>query len=186
MSAKNIFIVSISILFFVRGVAFPVFAQESAPSASTPPAKIVNYQLPYPGMLPDNPLYFLKVIRDTLLAFFISKPLDKANFYLLQSDKNVEASYLLITQQQGEVSLAVSTFSQAQDDFHYAITQTKDAKRQGYNIKGISEKLAAAQQKHVQILHALAKQNDKKDAQEIQNELAREEIFAKEVKILER
>ena len=55
----------------------------------------VDYQLPYPGMLPDNPLYFLKVFRDNLTSFFINKPLDKAHFDLLQSDKDVEASYLL-------------------------------------------------------------------------------------------
>jgi hypothetical protein len=30
----------------------------------------VAYQLPYPGILPDHPLYFLKALRDRLHLFF--------------------------------------------------------------------------------------------------------------------
>src|SRR5258708_38682343 len=78
------------------------------PISSTP----IDYQLPYPGLLPDSPLYFLKMLRDNLTSFFLSKPLDKANFELLQSYKNIEASYLLVTQEAGKSGVAWQTFSQ--------------------------------------------------------------------------
>ncbi len=116
----------------------------------------VDYQLPYPGMLPDNPLFFLKVFRDTLTSFVLSKPIDKVNFDLLQSDKNIQASYLLITQQQGKTLLAFQTFSQAQDYFGQAILQVQNAKKQGYSTKDLANKLSDANQKHEQILQVIA------------------------------
>jgi hypothetical protein len=46
-----------------------------------------NYVLPYPGILLDHPLYFLKNWRDQMLERVISDPVKKTEFYLLQSDK---------------------------------------------------------------------------------------------------
>src|ERR1700683_4754974 len=102
MNFKQITLSVITLFFAVYIQLTTAYAQEASTSAIAPSPSSVDYQLPYPGMLPDNPLYFLKVFRDTLTSFFINKPLDKANFDLLQSDKNVEASYLLVTQEQGK------------------------------------------------------------------------------------
>ena len=157
----------------------------SSSSAKMPSTSEVNsYQLPYPGMLPDNPLYFLKVFRDDLTALFLGKPLDKAEFDLLQSDKNVEASYLLVTQQQGKAALAWTTFSTAQDYFDQAISQTESAQKQGYSVKDISKRLATANQKHVQTLQAVAQQTNQKNSQAFQTELNRTDTFTKAIKTL--
>ena len=40
----------------------------------TPQEKIA-YNLPYPGLLPDNPLYLAKVVRDRIADFLILKRL---------------------------------------------------------------------------------------------------------------
>jgi len=161
------------------------YAQVASSTASEQPAPTsISYQLPYPGMLPDNPLYFLKALRDKLTVFFLSKPLDKASFSLLQSDKDVEASYLLVTQEAGKTTLAVTTFSQGQDNFEDAINQTAAAKKQGYSITEISKKLLAANQKHIQILHALGQQIGKNDAQTFQTENERASTFTKQIKAL--
>lgn len=145
----------------------------------------VDYQLPYPGMLPDNPLYFLKVFRDNLTAFFLSKPIDKANFELMQSDKNVQASYLLVTQQQGKTLLAFQTFSQAQDDFDQAILQAQSAKKQGYSTKDLVNNLSNANQKHEQILEAIAQTTHQESSETVQKEQERAKTIAKEIKSLQ-
>ena len=183
----------LSVLFLGIAIYIPLvtaYAQETTSSASnsglvqvTTPTPI-DYQLPYPGMLPDNPLYFLKALRDAITAFFLSKPADKANFDLLQSDKNIQASYLLLTQQQGQTTLALQTFSQAQDDFAQALTQTESAKKQGYSTKDLVAKFTDANQKHEQILEAIAQSTHQNDSQTIKNERGRIQTFTKEIKSL--
>jgi len=44
---------------------------------STPSAQIINvqYDLPYTGILPDNPLYFLKALRDNIYGMLITDPI---------------------------------------------------------------------------------------------------------------
>ena len=59
-----------------------------APTPTKAPAR-VEYALPYPGMLPDNPLYVLKNLRDKIIELLISNPVNKAEFYLLQADKKL-------------------------------------------------------------------------------------------------
>src|SRR5260221_7243175 len=86
------------LLFFVVFPPKVAFAQElmvSPTATSSPTPTVVQYDLPYPGILPDNPLYTLKVIRDEVVSFFISDPLKKASFDILQADKRIGASLYL-------------------------------------------------------------------------------------------
>jgi hypothetical protein len=190
MTIKQLTLSAITFFIAIYITLVTAYAQQSTTSSadaglvpSTQPTP-VDYQLPYPGMLPDNPLYFLKVFRDNLTAFFLSKPIDKANFDLTQSDKSVQASYLLVTQQQGKTLLAFQTFSQAQDDFEQALTQAESAKKQGYSTKELADKLGSANQKHEQILQAIAQETNEKNSQTVQKEQERAEAFVKEIKSL--
>lgn len=83
----------------------PAFAQEETMTAdqSTPSAQI-KYDLPFPGMLPDNFLYKLKLIRDKVSLMLISDPKDKSLFYLNQADKGILASAILIDKHQIDLS----------------------------------------------------------------------------------
>jgi len=110
----------------------------------------INYELPYPGLLPDSPLYFLRVIRDKAVSFLISDPLKKAEFDLLQSDKRLNAGIYLFNK--GKTSLAFSTVSKAQNYFEEALDKTAEAKKQGRNVNDIEEKLRSALEKHKQEL----------------------------------
>ena len=80
------------------------FAQNISTSSAIPK---VEYELPYPGLLPDNPLYYLKAIRDNILKFLIRDPMKKAEFDLLQSDKRLGASYALL--KKGNYDLCITT-----------------------------------------------------------------------------
>src|SRR5260370_21185893 len=90
---------------------FPSLALAQTPSTSdamatsTPAANMVEYNLPYPGLLPDNFLYPLKTFRDKIISFFISDPLKKASFDVLQSDKRIAAAQALEKEEKGKDSL---------------------------------------------------------------------------------
>lgn len=181
MRYKQLIVKGIILFFAIQLTLATAYAQVVSSASSQ---TRIDYQLPYPGMLPDNPLIFLKVFRDNLTAFFLSKPLDKAQFDLLQSDKNVEASYLLVTQEVGKTDLALKTFSQAQDDFSQAIDQSTSAKKQGYNTTELSKKLSLSNQKHLQILQSIGQQTGQKNSQTYQTELDREKTFTKQINAL--
>ena len=65
------------VISFLLLVSMPVsFAQKTSiiplevASKVSPTPVPVAYQLPFPGLLPDNPLYFLKTMRDRLVVFW--------------------------------------------------------------------------------------------------------------------
>jgi hypothetical protein len=183
MKYQQIILIAVAFFFAIQLTLATAYAQVAS-SSSSQMSPTVDYQLPYPGLLPDNPLYFLKMFRDNLTSFFLSKPLDKAQFDLMQSDKNVEASYLLVTQQAGKTDLAFKTFSQGQDEFAQAIEQTIAAKKQGYSITEMNKKLDLSNQKHEQILHLIDQQTGQNSSQTFQIEHSRIETFTKEIKAL--
>lgn len=59
----------------------------------------VEYALPYPGILPDHPLYPLKKFRDRLLDFLIKDPVKRIEFNLLMSDKRYHMGIYLSDEQ---------------------------------------------------------------------------------------
>ena len=68
----------------------PALAKTPTPTSMPAPSEHkVEYLLPYPGILPDHPLYFLKTLRDRILEALIVDPLRKSEFYLLQADKRL-------------------------------------------------------------------------------------------------
>lgn len=86
---------------------FPLaFAQESTPLTPNASSLPVDYVLPYPGILPDHPLYFLKVIRDRILTFLITNPVRKVEFHILMADKQLNMGIFL--REKGKTELAVS------------------------------------------------------------------------------
>ena len=118
----------------------PSFAQESVIETDTPigtdikatPSAItisrVNYELPYPGMLPDHPLYFLKVIRDGIVKRLINDEMTMAKFSLKNAEKRVYAGKMLV--EKGEEKLGVVTISKSNNYLEDALTAIENVKRQ--------------------------------------------------------
>src|SRR5437870_1329121 len=109
-----------------------VFAQEEmslseagAANDSTMSAKKIEYELPYPGVLPGNPLYYIKAFRDRLLSFLISDSLKKAEYNLLNADKRLLMGVMLVDRHQD--ALAVTTISKGNNYFAQAISSVTDA-----------------------------------------------------------
>ena len=147
---------------------------EEATSSSPQP---VNYELPYPGLLPDSPLYFLRIIRDKIVGFLISDSLKKSEFNLLQADKRLNAGIYLFNK--GKTSLAFSTISKAENYFSQALDKIGEAKKQGRNISEVKGKLKDALKKHEQELEFLTKKASADYKASFEKELERVTGFEK-------
>ena len=127
-----------------------IFAQEAeVPEAS--PATKIEYLLPYPGILPDHPLYFLKVLRDRIKDALIKDPIERIEFSLLMADKRLNMGIFLIDK--GKPSLAESTVSKGEKYFLKVIEERNKAKDQGREInQELSNKIKEASLKHKEII----------------------------------
>ncbi|MCL4363764.1 DUF5667 domain-containing protein [Patescibacteria group bacterium] len=132
-----------------------VVMESSGASVSTPQEKVV-YDLPYPGILPDNPLYFLKIIRDRITEFLTRDNLKKAQLYLLYSDKRVAMAMALA--KKGKNQEALSTFSKAEKYFVKIPELLKENKSQGGQTpSSFVETLKLANAKHAELITELMK-----------------------------
>lgn len=146
-------------VFFFSGVA--VSAQEALEidTVSPTPVPEIVYTLPYPGILPDNPLYVLKATRDRIVSFFIADPIKKAEFDLLQADKRVQAGLFLLHKEDPDIPLAISTISKGQNYLHEALAgiakaqlEEREAKKTSLSFGDLPDKLYNAARKHNQLL----------------------------------
>ncbi|GIW64431.1 MAG: hypothetical protein KatS3mg092_0364 [Patescibacteria group bacterium] len=109
--------------------AMTYFVMESSGTQINTSQQKVIYDLPYPGILPDHPLYFLKIIRDRINEFIIRDLLKKAQLYLNFSDKR--AAMALLLAKKGKNQAAITTFSKGEKYFEKIIDLIKEAKKQG-------------------------------------------------------
>ncbi|HZJ18329.1 MAG TPA: DUF5667 domain-containing protein [Patescibacteria group bacterium] len=159
------------------------FAQEE--KMATAPAKVESYELPYPGLLPDHPLYFLKMFRDRIIGFFISDPVKKAEFDILQADKRLNGSvYLLYKNTSKADELAISTISKGQNYFDDALGKIKLAKKQGINISDITTKLKSSLKGHKLTLKNLESKVSKKTKDQLSSSQERLEKLEKEATLV--
>lgn len=131
-----------------------VFAQ--TPTAT--PSKI-QYDLAYPGMLPDNPFYKLKVLRDKIEENLISGPKQKIEFYLLQTDKGILATAILIDKH--NIPLAKETALKAENNYSLLTGQLNNL--DGASSTSLLNKLETASLKHQEILLSIINRVPQKD-----------------------
>lgn len=115
----------------------------------------IDYQLPYPGILPDHPLYALKLLRDRLLNFLIRDPVKRVEFNLLMSDKRLNMGNYL-TEKNNPV-LSEEIVADAEKFFEKAIFEMEKAKGQGREIRPeLLEKLNLSAAKHLEVVSRLS------------------------------
>jgi len=110
----------------------------------------VDYYLPYPGILPDHPLYWLKMIRDRSLLAFTKKPVDRFERLLLYADKRVGAAEALI--EGGKTELGVTTATKAEKYLDQSVNQFEELAKSGRATPEINSKITKALLKHEEIL----------------------------------
>lgn len=134
------------------------FAQEVSPTP-TPTPILVKYDLPHPGMLPDHPLYKLKVLRDKVTLFLMRNPNRKAEYHLLLADKRIQMAKLLVDK--GEVELAKETALKGENEITLLVFLLKDERKKP--TKELFDRIEKASMKHQEVLSRLAGDVEKKD-----------------------
>ncbi|OIO15195.1 hypothetical protein COV53_06575 [Candidatus Gottesmanbacteria bacterium CG11_big_fil_rev_8_21_14_0_20_37_11] len=94
---KHVLTFILLILFSLILFQEAVNAQEAQKpdNMSSIPVPTIVYVLPYPGILPNHPLFFLKELRDKILIIITRKTNEKSNLYLLLSDKSLVMGQML-------------------------------------------------------------------------------------------
>lgn len=138
-----------------------------------------DYPLPYPGILPDNPLHFLKAFRDRIILMLISDPIKEAEFNLLTSDKRIYAAQLLSDKGKGE--LAVTTLSKSNNYFHNAVSSTTEAKKMGKRVDIVLHNMKKSIDKHQEVLSMMGENLEKAFTNQLQIEEKRMSDFEKSV-----
>lgn len=166
MNIKTLLIIILCSL-IINSQANISYAQEVSSSAVPTP---IEYQLPYPGILPGHPFYFLKNMRDGILSFFISNPFKRAEFDLLQADKNFQAAVYLYEQNK-ESEVVFETLQKSEDYFADAIVRIQEAKKQGTYVSDFTDKITIANLKHQEMVLGLAKSAKGDDKKRLEVEL---------------
>lgn len=146
--------------------------------ASPSPAMTItptpDYLLPYPGILPDSPLYGFKTLRDKIVSTMIGDPLKKAEFDLLQADKRIGAALLLLKTGNKEKQLvALSTISKGQNYYEEAIEKLAEARKQGTGVTSIDTNMKRAGAAHIYLMQQAKKSLHKQLQPEIDQLIAR-------------
>lgn len=113
----------------------------------------IEYSLPYPGILPSNPFWFLKAGRDRFVLFLTPDPLNRANRLLLLADQRLSMSRSLAIRE--NLELAVPTAERAETYLEDALVWGKEAQVRGYNMDGFFETLAKSSLAHREILEKM-------------------------------
>ncbi len=139
---------------------------------SSQSARPVEYALAYPGLLPGDPLYFLKAVRDNIISFLITNPVKKAEFSLLRADKYVEGSRLLFDKK--EVDRSVQTFSMALSYYEKALEEAKSERGEKEEMQIIKNNLYQANAKYIEVLGVMKtkfSEKENKKFEEIERKL---------------
>lgn len=142
-------LIAMVILFFI---VMNIFTQLSRYSVYA----TADYNLPYPGILPNHKLYPLKAVRDRLLEFFTREPGKKAELYLLYADKRIHMAKILSDQKKW--ALAETTAGKAEKYLLQVRDRVEEAKAMGASSNvGFLHKIARAAKKHQQLLKSFIK-----------------------------
>lgn len=113
----------------------------------------VNYALPYPGILPDSPLWSLKALRDRVFLWLTFDPKAKAERRLLYGDKRLGAAKALI--EGGKVELGISTAVKGEKYLSEAVGEYLKTKENFKNFNEVADKLNRAVAKHKEVIMSL-------------------------------
>ncbi|PIV10964.1 hypothetical protein COS50_02660 [Candidatus Roizmanbacteria bacterium CG03_land_8_20_14_0_80_35_26] len=143
-------------LFLVIFPTMTYFVMESSGAPVNTPQEKVVYNLPYPGILSDHPLYFLKIVRDRISEFLTRDNVKKTQLYLLYSDKRVAMAMSLA--KKGKSQPAIDAFSKGEKYFLKIPELLKEIKKQGgQSPSGFVETLKLSNAKHSELIGELMK-----------------------------
>ena len=152
-SMRTLFILIMTLVLTVISVqpilAVNIITPEPEPTSTAS----AEYILPYPGMLPDNPLYKLKIARDRLMLLFIRNPASRAEKYISLADRQLFEA--LKVAEKEKISLAVHTAFKAEHQMTLAVSELQRIVTPE-QFDDIKDKALLASQKHRELLAGIA------------------------------
>jgi len=121
----------------------------------------VSYYLPYPGILPDHPMYWLKMIRDRVQLWLTTGNLSKTERLLLYADKRLGAGWALV--EGNKTSLGITTLTKAEKYLEQAVKLGASLGEEGEEKK-LKDKLIKATKKHIEVLNIVKNLVGEKEA----------------------
>lgn len=116
----------------------------------------VDYDLPFPGILADHPLYQIKMLRDRIWGFLVRDPLKKSKWSLLMADKRILAAQQLA--QKGKYELALTTAGKAEKYLEQAVELAYQAVEMGKGERDFFNRLVKSSLKHEEVLQEITSQ----------------------------
>ncbi len=113
----------------------------------------IPYNFPYPGMLPDSPLWPLKAFRDRAWLTVTLSGDKKAEVLLFLADKRMAAAKSLF--EKGKAEIGFTTLTKAEKYLEEASRQVGDCWNGKEDQKGISYKVALSALKHREYMNYL-------------------------------
>lgn len=120
-------------IFLLCGLFFAMNVFSAVPEEMIKTEKVI-YDLPYPGITPENPLYIFKQLRDSLTELLTRDYIKKAEFLLVSSDKR--AHIALILAQKGKTRQAVEVLADAEERSLKIPPLLITSKKQGVSPEG--------------------------------------------------
>lgn len=143
-------IITIAAIFNVSNAEAQEITQQPPPAGGTIPS-IIQYDLAYPGILPGNFFYKLKLLRDRFQIIMTSDPKKRIEILLKMADKGVLASAILVDKK--EWNLAKETALKAENNMTLL---TPEISRLDEPVDGaLLKKLQTASLKHQEVFAKL-------------------------------
>lgn len=143
----------------------------------------VEYDLPYPGILPGHPLFFLKNLRDSILEFTTRDTMKKAELYLLLSDKRVAMATLL--GRSGKEKQAMAAFLEGEQYALKIPPLIVISKQQGVSPSGdFVQRLKLSNEKHREVAESFLTQFPQGQSESISQILRLNDEMKKKIKPL--
>jgi hypothetical protein len=116
----------------------------------------IEYTLPYAGLLPDSPLYFIKRTRDAFWLFFTRDSGKKAEILLLFADKKIVMAQAL--SEKGKWKLALETIEASQKDVDKLINAVDLSTKIGSALsEDFLDTVRLSSTKHLEIMEDMLK-----------------------------
>lgn len=127
----------------------------------------IEYALAYPGILPDSPIYFLKVARDKFMLWAIRDVHQKAFYLILLSDKRLVAGEALISKSNKSSDIGVMAVIEGEQYFSQAVDQAIAVKKAGADTNDLFSKLTVSSAKHTEVINNLLNKISGRDAEQL-------------------
>ena len=150
MRRIGLILVALCFGFLLLGLSLKQIVSEAGAVMEASGSGEVDYYLAYPGMLPDHPFYWAKMVRDRVMLIVERNPQKRLERLLLYADKRIGAAEVLAEGNKPE--LAVSTATKAEKYLEQAAAQYLKLQVTGNEVQEYGKQLEKAQRKHYELL----------------------------------